>query len=390
MNASETALRKLGLATVELVDSAVNNRGLIQQSEYDVFWDQVNDAKEAAHFLLRLIGVLQNKIEKPESVKLSYETLVNTINFVVLLLPFDKDNSKLTRLVMSWKHDDEMQALTASHVEVKRFVRLLTIMTVPGAAATLGPMLIRMCTLLAPDQARLMADIPSYPTLPESDIRTDEGCFLFEHLRAQARSRSNRPIMIAAAVQKLRALAQLRNANKLLAETSLTALYQLLSVLISIEPVLDRKLLHTAVGVITPFQTWTSGYGALSRAMLRTLSDEAVSPGTCMRARLQREARVPAIAAFDAADGQQARPLYYFVDSSDTHTESYAATMAMTALSETRAASEWTPGLAATTKAQTILNMLSVHGVPLEGMCFVLLYCFYCYCACLSVKCRPA
>jgi hypothetical protein len=267
---------------------------------------------------------------------------------------------KLRRLVQSWEHDDEIKALTLTHVEVRRFVRLLIIMTMPGAAATLGPMLIRMCALLAPDQARLMADIPSYPTLPEADIRTDEGCFLFEHLRAQAESRGNRPIMIAAvvqvrsayalmlidvrsvvsfscstdridpsvgfgprdivirhAIQKLRALSQLRNANKLLAETSLVALYQLLSVLLAVEPVVDRKLLQVAVGVITPFQSWTSGYGALSRSMLRTLSDETVSPGAAMRARLLREASVPAIGGFDAADGQHARPLYYFVDSSD-------------------------------------------------------------------------
>jgi hypothetical protein len=52
------------------------------------------------------------------------------------------------------------------------------------------------------------------------------------------------------------------------------------------------------------------------------------------------------------------------------HSESYAATMAMTALSETRAAGDWIADLAPTTKAQTVLNMVGcVALVELCAMC---------------------
>jgi hypothetical protein len=87
-----------------------------------MFWGQVSTPLEATNFLIEMLSKLSSTLEKND---ITLDSLLNTINFIILLLDIQINDSRIKRFLDNWYKQESIKNLTNNIHAAKDVIRML-------------------------------------------------------------------------------------------------------------------------------------------------------------------------------------------------------------------------------------------------------------------------
>lgn len=445
-NARKKLLARLGIQSKDLLSTALSpaGGGAMKRNEYAMFWEQVDGPTEATWMLREIALIINKQLESWKGSSsasgaggndpnnpagspdagganggVGLDSLLTTFNFICLTLELLTADVKLKEVLTAWTKIEETSSknLSAQHPlfpQAKELYRLLLLRV--DNHELIGPLILKCISMYGSiREFERMMDVVNHSTVDDSvDLKGGESAFYYEHLKRLARdgfavpyttSIGKMPLrpgaappasaatanpekmmmqILANTVNKIVTLPQQMKMNPKVAETTFCALFHLLKNLMSLHAVTDTQWIREALSTLQPFYLWPQPYGAQTRDMLTDLQEEALLPGSVMRARVDQEvnttpyfdadATTIAPAAGASATGELTSALFYIYAQDDKQAQSYVSILDLKPwkLQSLRRAAPFSPGepalLTPTTQALTLLNLLACEPTTAAGV----------------------
>jgi len=359
-------LEMMGLIVGDLLRTCFQTGGgRITRQEFQMFWQQVLQPAESTNFLVQILEVLKNTLEKKSvSAGVSAGSLVNTIIFSILNMQINPQHPGVKEFMKTWKKTrDAMIKAFPPIREVMRTVQLIT-----DGSELIGPLMISCSTLHSQEVFESMNNPLECTSFCDDDIMSGENCFIYHYLSHQADDPTVRQSILTHNLAKMLTLPQQIKLNPKVAQTSLLALLHMFNhflakvcvmtshpssyahIPFSQGPV-DPAFVKRALTTIQQFFMWPVPYGTAARHLLDNLQNELLAPGHTQRQKHSRQGR----------GVDRGQTYHFFSDQDSKNSLGFLVTMDAIEYREKRKSTRKDPRLTIPVLAQVLLLMSSCH-----------------------------
>lgn len=365
-------LTMLGLDPAEVLKGVFTTQtaGKATRSGWRVFWEFVaSDSRLATTVVADVLERMLSLLEKsPPNYGVTVDSVVNTATFILLNYEIDVNEKRLKTVLDVWKKREKEVEFVRRYPPAKDVIRTLTLKI--EKEDMMSFLLVQCSTLHTTDEFQKLTDVVNVPTLPVEEARFGDGAGLYSTLKRSVDNATKFKTMLSSMVTKILSLPQQMKMNPKVAESTLLALMHMLKNFITLTPITDKQWLTKTTAVLQQFYLWPCPFSNVAREVLLLLQKEALAPGHAMRQRLLNESRKTFIRGFPAEDGQESRPAYIVVETSDRRSITYCDTMEVMPVDEKtekkKSTKEASSLISVNTKVTVICNLLKNEGALAE------------------------
>lgn len=329
-------LKRLGLRVGDILESVFPNfkdapgaqaRGKVVRSQFFIFWKQSSSIDDATTFLEALLDqvflIIDSKGNPPHNVTM--DSLVNTIAFITLLLPFKTTSPKLLTFFSRWNErtQDPARDPSREYPALRDTIRVLSMRLDDSPKSLqnfLGPLIVGASTLQTAQDVQMLSSITRVPALDDADVKSNEFGFALSYLTKLVASGGPdaQVLVLSTLLNKSLTLPQQLKMNPRVAETSLFGLLHMMRVVLAANAVTNAAFLAKAILIVQQLLLWPEPWGSVARGVVEAFQSELLFPGWSRRQLLAAEAAVVDYAGLELEPGYRAlKPLFYLHDAED-------------------------------------------------------------------------
>ncbi len=337
MSGGSRGLKVLGLRVVDIIASLFpttkesaggQSGGKVVRSEFFGFWRQIASPEDSTLFLesilQQVLPMLDAKGNTTHTV--SINTLINTIAFATVHLPFNPKSRAITAFLTNWNDriKDPTRDPSRDYPAVRDVVRLLAVRVSDNKESALqdflGPLVVGASTLHNAQEVQSMNALIRAPAYDETDVGSNEFSFALSYLCKLVLSGGTdaQVLVLSTLINKSLTLPQQLKMNPRVAESTLFALLHMLRVILSSNTVTNSAFLRKAILILQRLLLWPEPWGSVARGVVESFQSELLFPGWNRRQTLAAEAQVVDYAGAEKEPGyRHLKPLFYFHDAKD-------------------------------------------------------------------------